>query len=168
MRIALECKKGERTAVFVCPRSAFDMNRKSGVGVLCVVFVVVAASAGEGCNAERATDGPLTLASSAAERATDDAGPPMESGDGKETEETSPPVCAPGMILVEGMYCTQVEQPCVKWMEDPALYSYARCAVFAKQSVCKGEQIPLRFCIDRLEAADSSGIPNGMCREPSG
>ncbi|HKQ67878.1 MAG TPA: hypothetical protein VJT73_01000, partial [Polyangiaceae bacterium] len=36
--------------------------------------------------------------------------------------------CSNGMVLVEGDYCPAAKQECVRWMESPAAYSYARCA----------------------------------------
>lgn len=69
--------------------------------------------------------------------------------------------CPSDMVLVEGNFCPNAEQTCLKWMEDPAKFPYARCAAFAKETVCKAERVPLRFCIDRLEAADNTGMPTG-------
>lgn len=67
--------------------------------------------------------------------------------------------CPDGMILVEGQHCTVVDQPCLTWMEDPAKFPYARCAEFSPEVRCKGERVAMRFCIDRLEAADDKGMP---------
>jgi formylglycine-generating enzyme required for sulfatase activity len=58
--------------------------------------------------------------------------------------------CPDGMVLVEGAYCPNVRETCKKWMEDPAKYSYARCAEYAP-SECAGPREPRRFCIDRDE-----------------
>ncbi len=68
--------------------------------------------------------------------------------------------CAAGMVLVQGDYCTEVRQPCLKWMEDPAQTPFARCAEFGP-SECVGERVPMRFCIDKQEAADSEGLAMG-------
>lgn len=67
--------------------------------------------------------------------------------------------CPQDMILVEGRHCLEVDQPCLTWMEDPAQFPFARCAVFAPEPRCKSERVHMRFCIDRLEAADDTGMP---------
>jgi formylglycine-generating enzyme len=67
--------------------------------------------------------------------------------------------CPSDMILIEGQHCPVVDQPCVTWMEDPAKFPYARCAEFSPEVKCKAERIPMRYCIDRLEAAEDSGLP---------
>jgi len=69
--------------------------------------------------------------------------------------------CPSEMVLVEGQHCPKADQSCVNWMEDPAKFPYARCAEFSKPSICKGERVSMRFCIDRLEQSDQSGIPIG-------
>ncbi len=69
--------------------------------------------------------------------------------------------CPAGMVLVQGAYCPVAEQTCLNWMEDPAKFPYARCGQFAEPSVCKGKRTALRYCIDKLEAADETGMPIG-------
>ncbi len=76
-------------------------------------------------------------------------------------EDPAQHACPDGMILVEGGFCPKVEQPCVEWLDDPAKLQYARCARYAETSTCKAERVPMRFCIDRFEAADASGMPIG-------
>jgi formylglycine-generating enzyme len=61
----------------------------------------------------------------------------------------TPGPCPSGMLLVDGDYCTEVHQECVEWMERPD-NPLARCAKFAP-SVCTGERVHKRFCIDRDE-----------------
>ncbi len=53
------------------------------------------------------------------------------------------------MLLIEGAYCTDVRQECLKWVDPPA-NPFARCAKFAP-SVCAGERVRKRFCVDRDE-----------------
>jgi hypothetical protein len=62
---------------------------------------------------------------------------------------SSQPSCPEGMALVEGDYCTEVREDCLEWMEPPA-NKLARCAKFAP-SVCVGERVHKRYCIDRDE-----------------
>lgn len=73
----------------------------------------------------------------------------------------APASCPEGMILVEGKFCPKVEQTCVEWLDDPSKFQFARCKRYAEPSVCKGERVAMRFCIDRFEAADDSGMPVG-------
>jgi len=64
------------------------------------------------------------------------------------------------MILVEGEYCTEVREECVAWMEPPTS-SLARCAKFAP-SVCVGERVRKRYCVDRDEyVAPGQELPLG-------
>jgi sulfatase modifying factor 1 len=69
--------------------------------------------------------------------------------------------CPDGMVLVEGSYCPEPEQKCIDWMEDPAKFPYARCRAYEQPSTCKVARVPMRFCIDRYEAGDESGLPVG-------
>jgi hypothetical protein len=80
-----------------------------------------------------------------------------------EAEPAPPPAsaCPEEMVLVEGLHCPVVEQPCITWKEDPAQFPFARCAEFSPTPVCKAERVPMRYCIDRLESADETGIPIG-------
>jgi formylglycine-generating enzyme len=67
--------------------------------------------------------------------------------------DAPPPATCPdaNMVLVEGDYCTEVRQTCAEWMESPSNPA-ARCARF-EPSVCIGERVHMRFCIDRNEYA---------------
>lgn len=69
--------------------------------------------------------------------------------------------CPAGMVLVEGQFCPEVEQPCRKWLEDPVKFPFARCAEFAPSQCKSSERVTMRFCIDKYEAADSDGLPAG-------
>ncbi|MBS2014082.1 MAG: SUMF1/EgtB/PvdO family nonheme iron enzyme [Deltaproteobacteria bacterium] len=63
--------------------------------------------------------------------------------------------CAAGMVLVEGDYCPDAEQTCLRWL-DPPPYQNLRCAEYAKPAKCKGPRQHKRFCIDREEYTDPS------------
>jgi formylglycine-generating enzyme len=76
--------------------------------------------------------------------------------------------CPAGMVLVEGKYCPNVKQECVKYMEDPIKFPRARCAEFAATSECLSEKVPLRFCIDKLEARESAPAAEGKGDLPAG
>ena len=58
--------------------------------------------------------------------------------------------CPKEMALVEGQYCTDVSQPCDRWLDDEKL-PFARCAVFHEPARCTGVRVKQRFCIDRYE-----------------
>ena len=62
--------------------------------------------------------------------------------------------CAQGMVLVEGDYCPDVDQSCLKWI-DPPPYQNLRCAEFAKPAKCKVSRQHRRFCVDRNEYAEN-------------
>lgn len=71
------------------------------------------------------------------------------------TPTGAPDPCPPGMVLVEGDYCPDVEQKCLEWMDPPtSRYHQFRCARYAK-SICKSkERAHMRFCIDRTERVE--------------
>jgi len=54
------------------------------------------------------------------------------------------------MLLVEGSYCTDVRQDCIRWLDEASL-PFARCAEYRAPSRCVGKQVSLRFCIDQRE-----------------
>lgn len=65
-------------------------------------------------------------------------------------ERESSGVCPKGMLLVEGEYCPDSEQVCLKWL-DPPPYQNLRCGAYQKPATCKGARQRRRFCIDREE-----------------
>jgi sulfatase modifying factor 1 len=70
------------------------------------------------------------------------------------------PSCPDAMVLIEGEYCTEVREDCIEWLEPPS-NSLARCAKFAP-SVCVGERVKKRYCVDRDEyAAAGQTLPLG-------
>ncbi len=62
--------------------------------------------------------------------------------------------CPEGMIEVEGDYCPNVEQKCLRWL-DPE--THMRCAEFAPTGSCQGRTTHKRFCIDRFEYPNQPG-----------
>jgi sulfatase modifying factor 1 len=62
--------------------------------------------------------------------------------------------CATGMVLVDGDYCPDADQTCLKWI-DPPPYQNLRCAEFATPAKCKVPRQHRRFCVDRNEYAES-------------
>lgn len=74
-------------------------------------------------------------------------------------EDPTPTACPADMLLVEGKHCLDVVQKCIDYMEDPIKNPFARCREFENPSVCKGERVTLRFCMDRLEVGGDDGLP---------
>ena len=52
------------------------------------------------------------------------------------------------MVLVDGDYCPDADQVCLKWL-DPPPYQNLRCGEYAKPAKCKGPRQHRRFCVDR-------------------
>ncbi len=72
-----------------------------------------------------------------------------------------PGACPDGMILVEGEYCPNVEQKCLRWLDPPGdRYEFFRCAEYQKPATCKGARVHKRFCIDETERKEAdSDLP---------
>ncbi|MBX3190401.1 MAG: SUMF1/EgtB/PvdO family nonheme iron enzyme [Labilithrix sp.] len=62
------------------------------------------------------------------------------------------------MALVDGDYCPEADQVCLKWL-DPPPYQNLRCGEYAKPAKCKVARQHRRFCIDREEYAET-GSPD--------
>ena len=74
---------------------------------------------------------------------------------------------AAGMLLVDGDYCPDAEQTCLKWL-DPPPYQNLRCGEYAKPAKCKGPRQHRRFCVDREEYAEPAPpAPKRRTRSPS-
>ena len=62
--------------------------------------------------------------------------------------------CGIGMVLVDGEYCPDPDQICLKWL-DPPPYQNLRCGEYQKPAKCKVPRVQRHFCIDREEFAES-------------
>ncbi len=71
-------------------------------------------------------------------------------------EDPSAGACPEGMILVEGDYCTEVEQNCLQWWFDTSNKKKV-CEVFDPDVKCVGEKVKKRFCIDRYSWPNVKG-----------
>lgn len=67
-------------------------------------------------------------------------------------------VCQNDMTLVVGNFCPKAKFDCLDWMEDPVKHPYARCMLYGI-SECISDRKHMRFCIDKLEFSDDSGMP---------
>jgi formylglycine-generating enzyme required for sulfatase activity len=68
------------------------------------------------------------------------------------------------MVLIDGDYCPDAEQTCLKWL-DPPPYQNLRCGEYAKPAKCKVPRQHRRFCVDREEFAEAAPSP---CPPPEG
>jgi hypothetical protein len=69
-------------------------------------------------------------------------------------------VCGANAVLVEGEYCADVIQRCLRYADPPGPYQYYRCLEYAQPSRCKSQPKRLRFCIDRTEyTAPGESLP---------
>jgi formylglycine-generating enzyme len=67
-----------------------------------------------------------------------------------------PSACPENMALVDGEYCTSVEQSCEKsWYAEQN--QKLICERFAAPSRCSGERLHKRYCIDRYEWPNRAG-----------
>jgi formylglycine-generating enzyme len=65
--------------------------------------------------------------------------------------------CAPGMLLVDGSYCDDLEMTCLKsWYAD--WNKKVVCERFQEPTRCVGAESKKRFCIDRYEFPNKKGV----------
>ncbi len=64
--------------------------------------------------------------------------------------------CPDGMLEVEGDYCPEVEQKCLRYIDPEGVFP-RRCAEFAPTSKCSGKMTKKHFCIDRYEWPNKAG-----------
>jgi hypothetical protein len=66
---------------------------------------------------------------------------------------TPAPPCPEGMVLVDGDYCDEVQETCVRERPRP----HVGCLEYSAPTVCIGKQAHMRFCMDRYEFPDREG-----------
>jgi formylglycine-generating enzyme len=67
------------------------------------------------------------------------------------------PRCADGMVEIQGEYCPNVKEVCLKWIDSEKEYPMM-CAEFEFPTKCLSkDRIPMHFCIDKYEAQDKLG-----------
>ena len=64
--------------------------------------------------------------------------------------------CPDGMLEVEGDWCPEVEQKCLRYIDPEGVFP-RRCAEFAPTSKCTGKTTKKHFCIDRYEWPNRAG-----------
>ncbi len=76
---------------------------------------------------------------------------------GVTTAELGPSgTCPEDMVEVEGDYCPEVEQKCIKWIDPEGVFP-RRCQEFAPTGACQGKTTHKKFCIDRFEWPNKLG-----------
>lgn len=72
-------------------------------------------------------------------------------------QDAGPAACPSGMKLVEGEYCTEVEQKClVEWWAPQNRKRV--CEQFEPTTKCVGDRVPKRFCIDTYAWPNKKGV----------
>lgn len=79
--------------------------------------------------------------------------------------------CPPNMNLIEGDFCHNLEEVCLKWIDDPVCNEWSedkkiclkmgeplKCAEFKYPTKCQGKITHLKFCIDVFEYPNQEGI----------
>ncbi|MBH23049.1 MAG: hypothetical protein CMH57_01050 [Myxococcales bacterium] len=72
-------------------------------------------------------------------------------------EEEDAQVCPEGMAFVDVEYCTKVQETCVRKGEHDRSNHPSICAEYSTERPCLGEQVHLRFCMDRYEYPNRKG-----------
>lgn len=81
-----------------------------------------------------------------------------------EASITAPTPCPENSVLVDGDYCPDVEQKCLKWVDakgqqvsPPGPGLTGRCGVFAPSKCVSKTLVHKRFCIDKYEYPNQKG-----------
>lgn len=129
--------------------------------VLIPLGVAVACAAAPG--AESPPQSPTAVSDQSTAPVTTVATPPTEpestagaAADASVPEPEEDPSCPTGMKLVEGDYCTKVEQNCVKHWFDKSNKKKV-CEEFAPPSQCIGKRVRKKFCIDTYSWPNQKG-----------
>jgi sulfatase modifying factor 1 len=59
--------------------------------------------------------------------------------------------CPSDMIFVEGNYCPEPVQHCLRWLDPPGPYEKFRCAAYTPSTCASPQRQHERFCVDRDE-----------------
>jgi formylglycine-generating enzyme required for sulfatase activity len=100
----------------------------------------------------------LFFAPAAAAAGSDEPPPPIDAPPAgfAETAKARPPgapACPAGMKEVEGDYCPEMEQKCLKWQTAEKF----RCVEFAPSGPCKKPTSHRHFCMDEYEYPNQAG-----------
>lgn len=74
--------------------------------------------------------------------------------------DAAPGPCPSEMVLVDGEYCPEVLEPCLRWLDPPGRFHEFRCAEYGPSTCLSKRRRHLRFCIDRDEwTAPGDALP---------
>jgi formylglycine-generating enzyme len=74
-----------------------------------------------------------------------------------EDQPSPKPNCSEGMIEINGEYCPDVKEICLKWIDAQSDYPMM-CAEFEYPTKCVSKTtIPMHYCIDKYEAQNNIG-----------
>ncbi|MEZ4226401.1 MAG: SUMF1/EgtB/PvdO family nonheme iron enzyme [Polyangiaceae bacterium] len=59
--------------------------------------------------------------------------------------------CPVDMVEIKGTRCAEPKQQCKRWLPRLSVGQKIACAEFAEPSSCEGQNVPMRYCIDRYE-----------------
>jgi hypothetical protein len=136
-----------------------------------VIFAIVSGLAGAlafACSASPGRPQPTPPQAAATPQAPPEPAAPqpppvVEADAGDATVEAEPPpdagpaACPDGMKLIEGDYCTEVDQKClVEWFAPQNKKRV--CEQFETSTKCVGERVRKRFCIDTYSWPNQAGV----------
>jgi hypothetical protein len=88
--------------------------------------------------------------------APDASAAPKAKAEPQKAGDEGPPACPEGMVLIEGDYCTQVEQTClVEWWAPQNKKRV--CEQLASPTKCVGKRVKKRYCIDKFAWPNQKG-----------
>lgn len=96
---------------------------------------------------------PVALEPPAAPTAAEPQPPPPESAPKAPSE---PSACPADMKLVDGTYCTEVDQKCLKSWHDKS-NDKKICEEFEPKTTCIGDKVKKHYCIDTYEWPNTKG-----------
>jgi hypothetical protein len=143
LHVILPCVRSYRFGVFFVSSSAWAVS----------LVATLASCTSSPPTTEATTAVHVVAATTARTTSTNE---PTSPDGGPAEAPAAPKACPAEMILVEGSYCPNVRQECLRYMDPPGRYGTLRCAEFKQPATCAGERQPMRFCIDREEHAEAA------------
>lgn len=133
------------------------MARKAWLALVWGGLAACAAASPNGDKPQASATPPPTATASAPKVAlVEDAGAPDAEPPPTPPTPEPPKSCPADMILVDGDYCTEVEQTCLKSWFDKSNKKKV-CEEFQKPSKCIGSKVKKRFCIDKYSWPNKKG-----------
>lgn len=125
---------------------------------LCLLALALTPACTKAVAAENKTSSEVPVGTATLQIGTIAASASREATASKKAADPDVNACPPGMVLVDGEYCPEVEHKCLEWMDPPtSRYHEFRCARYEKPAKCKGSKVHKRYCIDATERVDEGG-----------